>query len=247
MDDDGVTGMKRIALILAVCVAAAMAAFSVSQADLINNGDGLIYDTVQNITWYDYQTGPMTYAQAQNWAAGLSVAGVSGWTLPSAGSPPSLGASIQANYNVATGQMGYLFYDELGDQGFFAPNGSLNAPGTYGLVNAGPFQNLTGGNHWMSNVYTPEPQDAWYFGYTDSNFVGAAANQYAWGFDPGAGDQYVLLMTDSTSTAMAVHTGDIKPLVSSPLPSAALLFGPAIGALGAMSAMRRRRARLTVR
>ena len=54
---------------------------------LQDNGGGLIYDTALGITWYDYSyNGPSnsgaTHRQALNWAAGLNVGGVTGWTLP---------------------------------------------------------------------------------------------------------------------------------------------------------------------
>ena len=216
--------------IVAACAAIVALAFGTAHADLINNGGGLIYDTAQNITWYDYQTNPMTFGQAQAWANGLTVAGASGWTLPSAGPSPVLGGTTQANYNVTSGQMGYLFYDELGDQGLFAPNGSINAPPVIGLVNKGPFQNLTGGYYWTGTVYGPEAQDAWYFGYTGSDFVDAAAGKYAWGFDLGSGDQIVSIETDALA-ALAVHAGDVLPLGSVPMPPAFLLFGPCVAAL----------------
>jgi hypothetical protein len=201
--------------ILAACAIIAIAAFGTARADLINNGGGLIYDTAQNITWYDFQTNPMTFSQAQTWVAALSVAGVSDWTLPSAGPDPVLGSTLQSNYNVTTGQMGCLFYDDLGDVGLIAPNGSLSAPGTYGLLNTGPFENLTGGNHWAATEYTP--------------------GQEAWVFDMGAGGQNVLPEANTNSVAMAIHAGNIRPLGTSvPLPPALLLFGPSVAALAAI-------------
>lgn len=117
--------------------------------------------------------------------------------------------------------MGYLFYDELLDKGFFNQDGwSMNPPGRYGLVNKGPFNNLTGGYYRTSTVYTPKAQDVWYFGYVGSDFVSEASGKYAWGFDLEAGDQLVNLQANTNSVALAVHAGDIHPLVSSPIPAA---------------------------
>ena len=225
--------MRVTASVLAACAAVILLASGIAHGALINNGGGLIYDSAQNITWYDFQTDPMTFAQAQSWAAGLTIGGVAGWTLPSAGPSPSLGATTQANYNVTTSQMGYLFYVELGNQGLFAQNGSMNPLQVVGLLNQTPFENLTGSYYWTSTVYVPQARDAWYFGYTGSNFVAAATGLYAWGFDMGGGDQLVNLMTNSNSLALAVHVGDIKPQVSSPIPSAILLLAPAMAALAA--------------
>ncbi len=222
--------------ILAACAVIAVAAFGTAHADLIDNGGGLIYDTAQNITWYDFQTNPVTFGQAQTWANGLTVGGVSGWTLPSAGPSPSLGATTQANYNVTTSQIGYLFYNELGDKGLYNPDGSINLPQAVGLVNMGVFKNLTGGYHWTSTEYVPQAQDYWYFGYSsdDPAFPAAVSGQYAWVFGLGSGEQYVNLMTNSNAVALAIHAGDVLPLVSAPMPPAFLLFGPCIAALVAI-------------
>ena len=54
---------------LSACVVILLLALGTGHAALINNnGGGLIYDSAQNITWYDFQTNPMTFAQAQSWA-----------------------------------------------------------------------------------------------------------------------------------------------------------------------------------
>ena len=52
------------------------------------NGDGVTdayFDTALNITWLANwnANGPMTWADANAWAAGLDVHGVTGWRLPS--------------------------------------------------------------------------------------------------------------------------------------------------------------------
>ena len=62
---------------------------SPAHAILVNNGNGLIYDTGLNITWYDYtytgrQGTGATWSQATALAAGLTVGGTTAgsWTLP---------------------------------------------------------------------------------------------------------------------------------------------------------------------
>ena len=67
-------------------VVLALFTFGSAHADLINNGNGFIYDNVLNITWYDYTyNGPSgsgaNWNQAMAWAAGLTAGGVAGWRL----------------------------------------------------------------------------------------------------------------------------------------------------------------------
>ena len=54
-----------------------------SHAELIDYGNGLIYDTVLDITWSQQATSaPMSWDDANDWAAGLRLGGVGGWRLP---------------------------------------------------------------------------------------------------------------------------------------------------------------------
>ncbi len=72
-------GMRKGVVVLFLCGALLSAVPGLStpaHAALINNGNGLIYDTVLNITWYDHTyMGPQgdgaTWSQAMSWAAGL--------------------------------------------------------------------------------------------------------------------------------------------------------------------------------
>lgn len=86
---------SKITKILSARAAIALLIFGTANADLINNGGGLIYDSAQNVTWYDFRTNPTTFAGAQAWANGLTVAGVSGRTLPSAGQTRASGPPLK--------------------------------------------------------------------------------------------------------------------------------------------------------
>ncbi len=114
--------------------AAALAAFAISGhaalqgRDLDHNGfTDAFYDTDLNITWlkdanyantsgFDLD-GKMTWAVANTWAAGLTIAGYNGWRLPTT-TPGS------TCYKGCTdSEMGHLFYTELGNT---ATNGGHN-------------------------------------------------------------------------------------------------------------------------
>jgi hypothetical protein len=97
--------------ILPALLVAVLGFTSISNAALVENGGGLIYDTDRNITWYDYSyMGPFeagaTWDQAVSWASSLTVGGVSGWRLP---------MSDFCEYENCSGsEMGHLYYIELG-------------------------------------------------------------------------------------------------------------------------------------
>jgi hypothetical protein len=134
-------------------------------AALQNNGNGLIYDTDLNITWYDYLAEGRPWQQAKDWAEDLSIT-VNGttytdWRLPSAlnqnGSGPNDG------YYVTGSEMGHLFYTELGNIGYYDVN--WQGQSGYGLVNSGPFAHLTNFAYWYGEL-APAPNtdnEAWYF------------------------------------------------------------------------------------
>ncbi|MCP3670651.1 MAG: DUF1566 domain-containing protein [Gammaproteobacteria bacterium] len=101
--------------------------FTVSaQAALYDRGNGMIYDDVLDITWLQdanyaqtsgyYADGRMTWADANTWAGQLSYGGYDDWRLASAGNAPVSG------YNVTTGELGHMFYNNLGNT---AGNSSL--------------------------------------------------------------------------------------------------------------------------
>jgi len=52
-----------------------------SHAALVDNGGGLIYDDVLDITWAQPDA-QRIWDDANTWAAGLTLGGVSGWRLP---------------------------------------------------------------------------------------------------------------------------------------------------------------------
>ena len=82
-------------LMVVVFVLFALLSFNSAQANLINNGNNLIYDSDLDITWYNPSFTNMTWDQAMSWAENLVVGDAADWRLPTAfnrdGSPPSSG------------------------------------------------------------------------------------------------------------------------------------------------------------
>ena len=75
--------MKKSPLLAAVCASLFSFISLPSHAELVDNGGGLIYDTVLDITWAQPRsTRIATWEAAKTWAAGLTLGGVSGWRLP---------------------------------------------------------------------------------------------------------------------------------------------------------------------
>ena len=124
---------------------------------LQDNGGGLIYDPnlsingSNGITWYEYSYSSTNWADANNWATTLQVnvggTNVGGWGLPT-----TPGTAIGYTDE---GQMGYLYYDELGN--------TKGGP----LTNVGPFANLQPHYYWSGTEYASNNVSAWYFDFDD--------------------------------------------------------------------------------
>ena len=115
---------------------------TISTADLVDKGGGLIYDTAQNITWTK-TADPMgvnlippknglTIPDLNAELTTFTYAGYSGWRLPTG---PNAGTD--------TGGEFYNLWYELGNTG------------TSGLAQKGPFTQLNGGWYWTSGQSGP--------------------------------------------------------------------------------------------
>lgn len=202
----------RLIILLAALLFTASA-----HAQLIDRGNGLIYDTNLDATWlmdanyamtsgYD-SDGLMTKQESIDWASQLQYAGFNNWRIPTVfdQSPSGCvavlfsGGDCGFNVDTSTGEMAHLFYDELGNVAFYDVNG--NGPQTgYGLSNTSYFINLE------SYVYWAVP---------DQNTI------VAWTFDFENGSQSVHNEGDEFY-ALAIHDGDIGAVV--PVPAAMWLF-----------------------
>ncbi len=131
----------------------AIGAFLLSQhanAVLIDRGNGLIYDTVLNITWTQDANlcvalnncvnpdslGRMSWSNANTWAANLVYAGLSGWRLPRVSSGSASTTSGVCNTPSAcvasSNELGYMFQFNLNSSGHPVDGVTLkNIPGSY--------------------------------------------------------------------------------------------------------------------
>ncbi len=95
-------------------------------------GGRLIYDPNTDLTWYQAPYANVTWYAAMDWAAGLNIGGTTGWRFPSIAPATVIDGGIQmiVTGNLEDGEMGYLWYDELGNH--------LGA-----MTNSGPFDPAT--------------------------------------------------------------------------------------------------------
>lgn len=152
-------------------------------------GDGVFdayYDTTLDITWLaNANAGGITktWANANAWATGLNINGITGWRLPSVmqinGTSYNTGFSNNATtdrgYADADGwvdgtgnpvsEMGHMYYVTLGNLGFCPPNDAdpitcPTQPG-FGLSNTGPFSNVQSNYYWSESAL--DFSSAWHF------------------------------------------------------------------------------------
>lgn len=221
----------KLKLLSCAITALSIVASPTAQALLLDRGGGLIYDSVQNITWladanyaktsgYD-DDGRMSWLDANAWADGLAINDAvrnvtySDWRLPTL---TDLGAP-GCNYSYSGSDCGYNvdpYSSELANL-YYGPlfnNALVNASGQqrqdYGLIDdpANPddeslFSNLQSDYYWFGTRYATNPNDAWSFRLS-------------------TGEQYYHSAEGSLMRAWAVRDGDVAAV---PLPGAVWLFG----------------------
>lgn len=199
----------------------AVTAFSVSaSAGLMTIGSvtykgkdyNLIYEDDQGLIWMDYTNQRTKWPQQVSWADGLNapealtyklnpeviVSWEGDWRLPKTVDGPRKNGNdgtTTAGCNITTSEMGHLYYESLGNLGYYDTNGNPR-PGWggpriqegWGLKNKGPFKNLQPYSYWSGTEYSINPEHAWdfnmYFGsqgnlaFKDAyNYSGMAVRQ----------------------------------------------------------------------
>jgi Protein of unknown function (DUF1566) len=202
------------------------------------------YDSVLNITWLADASfsktsgadpdGLMTWTAAQTWVSALTIGGTTGWRLPSLVDTGALGCNLSysggtdCGYNVqtvdaATGQvyseLAHLWYQTLGNKGYFASGTGASPQAGWGLSNQGPFSNVQAQYHWTGTTT-------------------ATNTARAWVFQAGNGLQGNLAKT-APYNVWAVHAGDVGV---SPVPEPEGL-ALALAGLGVVAWCRKRFAR----
>ena len=225
-----------------------------SDAALVSRLGGLAYyDTDADLTWLAdanaaqtsgytgidvLSDGRMTWQAANDWAAQLTVGGVSGWRLAntnpvngtafnygftSNGSTDS-GRNISRSGTAHAGSQGSelanLFYNVLGNVSEYDSSGVFD-DGCAGscLTSTGPFSNVQSNTYWSATEYARSTTSAWYFNMFSGNqdFNYRNSSLYGW----------------------AVQSGDVSAV---PVPAAVWLFGS--GLLGLAGVARRKSANI---
>ena len=157
-----VTGLLAIGLSLGLV--------GVAQATLIDRGvfDGvnLIYDSTQDITWLgdaNLAGTTMNWADANTWAAGLTIGGFDDWRLPETFTPDCSGTGC------SNSEMTRLFNDGVT---FFSPN---------------PFTNVQADFYWSGTEFASGTDFAWGVSFIGGGqFVDFKLNNFfAWGVRSG--------------------------------------------------------------
>ena len=117
----------------------------------------------------------MNWADANSWAAGLTVDGVTGWRLADTDTSCS-------GYNCTGSEMGNLFYNEL--------VGVAGSPiTTTHNANYDLFSNVISFPYWSATEYAPNNLSAWRFrmstGDQSGVGIGKENNYYAWAVQSG--------------------------------------------------------------
>jgi len=191
------------------------------------------YDDVADLTWladanyamtsgYDAD-GAMNWVDANNWAAGLTVGGVTGWRLPNTTDIGNDGPDY-ANTNPGTdygwnitahSELSNMYYNVLGNLAYLDTSGNVQTG--WGLINIGPFSKIQPNNYWSATDVI-DSVSAWdflmYSGSQGTTDKATDTNQYAW----------------------AVYSGDASLV---PIPASVWLFGS--GLLGLVGMARRKK------
>jgi hypothetical protein len=215
-----------------------------AQASLIDRGNGLLYDTVLNLTWlqdanyaktsgYDAD-GKMNWFSANNWANNLVYAGYSDWRL--ATNSPINGTNSAFNYNLAKdgstdfgfnitspySELSYMYYVNLGLKGSFSPSGANQA--NYGIFGNGTNNGINNSSYGQNDVGLVRNLQAYTY-WSRRDYAPIPGD--AWIFDTTTGYQAETYKSDRFLYAWAVRPGDVP---SVPVPGAFWLFG--VGLLG---------------
>jgi len=229
--------MKKIPIALTAMVI--MFLFTTpAHATLWDRGGGLIYDDVLKVTWLQdtdyavtsgYANGGMTWDVANAWAAQLVYGGYDDWRLPDPADQPieyiwGFDGTTTAGYNITASEIGYMYYVNLNNKGYYDTSGNgpqlgwnpmPNASFTDGNGKALSFQNLQSFDYWLAREYGSFNPP--YGGRFDFNVGALSANTKDFGYP-----------------AWAVRNGDVSAI---PEPATMLLIGS--GLLGLWGARRK--------
>ena len=143
----------------------------VSSADaaLVSRLGGLAYyDSVADLTWLADANAAgttMKWVDANNWAANLNVAGVTGWRLADSD-------GTCTGFDCTGSEMGDLFYTALG-----------NSAGS--LTNTGPFSNVQSDGYWTATEWNSSTVWVFDMGTGGQNLNLKTGAFYGWAVQSG--------------------------------------------------------------
>ena len=221
-----------------------------SVAQLIDRGNGFIYDQDLDITYYDFTFGPTNFSGASNWANNLAVGGFTDWRLTKMNSVvpnftqtcfvktfDDVSGAPDRGWNKSSSELGHLYYDELNGVALRTETAAcVTSNDPFGLLGGtGPFQNLPETlGVWMS---TPEFGGAhhWNFGLGNGGQGTADNGAGLWAIavrDGDVGPQLLPAVEDALTEA-GLAIADVPPSVLALLTDAAenLLLSTVVGTL----------------
>jgi len=208
---------------------AALTTIGTAQFNGAGPGFNLIWDNDNNgnsVVWLDYSNARSNWSTQKSWASGLGSAliinlkdgytvdwGTNSWRLPTTvdGSFSwGVDGNTTAGYNITSSEMGHLYYEELGNLGYYDKSGNFQSG--YGLQNTGEFNNLI---------------ESWYY-WSGTEY--ASIQGVAWDFDMDDGSQSYTY-EPNVEYGLAVRSGQVSAV---PVPAAVWLLGSGlIGLIGA--------------
>lgn len=235
-----------------LCFTALFVSSLSATAALFDRGNGMIYDDVLDITWLQDANyvatrfaetgglegsadGTLSWEDALTWVDQLSYEGYTDWRLasPRLEDPSDIcfakDGSCEFGYNTSVGELSHMFYNNLGNLGFFDVEGNEQAG--YGALNTSFVDGDSGETiellniqegYWYGEEFGPLTTSAWAFGYS---------NGYQHGHPK-----------DIANWSWAVRDGDVSAVSAVPVPAAGWLF---ISALGALAIRKRQSSPLT--
>jgi len=192
--------MKKMLMVVVMAVVCSFA--SLAYGELVDRGNGMIYDTDFNITWYaNAKMANLYWSQAKSWAASLNINGITGWRLPSAlnldGTGPCIGLYCKMS------EFGHLYSTELGNVFGAGDSNSL-----------GPFQNTARWfYYWTDTTYDLDSTKAYMFSPGGESFIAKKEVDTGFGWAVHDGDPA------GPPPVVVPPTPVVDPVVVPPMPA----------------------------